>query len=72
MAKATTPRPYTAYPVGFVGILPQKLRMLQNRVATARSSVRRIRAYWLMNDDELRARGLKREDIIRLVLADVI
>lgn len=72
MSKLTTPRPFTINSAGLTGKLPHKVRVALRRIATARSSARRIRAYWFMTDEELRARSLKREDIIRLVLAGVI
>ncbi|WP_170769853.1 hypothetical protein [Ruegeria lacuscaerulensis] len=72
MSKPSSPRPYSFNPVGLTGRLPHRLRTALLKLSKARSSVRRIRAYWVMSDQDLRARSLKREDIIRLVLADVI
>ncbi len=42
------------------------------RIGEANSKVRQIKALSDMSDDELAARGMRREDIIRLVMADVI
>ena len=42
------------------------------RIGEANAKVRQINAYYAMSDDELAARGIKREDIIRLVMASAI
>lgn len=41
-------------------------------IGTARVKVRKIQALWSLSDAELDVRGLRREDIVRLVMADVI
>ena len=72
MSKLTLHRPHNLNPLGLAARLPQKLRNSLRRIAETRASLRRIRAYWFMSDEQLRARSLKREDIVRLVLAGVI
>lgn len=41
-------------------------------INVARAKTRRIQALWSLSDVELAARDLRREDIVRLVMADVI
>lgn len=42
------------------------------QIGSARAKVRKISALWSLTDAELAVRGLRREDIIRLVMADAI
>lgn len=41
------------------------------QVSEANAKVLRIKALYALSDDELAARDLQREDIVRLVMADV-
>ncbi|WP_171121721.1 MULTISPECIES: hypothetical protein [unclassified Ruegeria] len=72
MPKSTVYRPHDLSPAALWQLLSRRLRSNLRRLSETRSATRRIRAYWLMSDAELRARSLKREDIVRLVLAGVI
>ncbi len=72
MPKSTVYRPLVLSPVTLWQQLNRRIRSNLRRLSETRSAIRRIRAYWLMSDAELRARSLKREDIVRLVLAGVI
>ncbi len=41
-------------------------------IGAARAKIRKVSAFWSLTDAELSARGLRREDIVRLVMADAI
>ncbi|KUJ80317.1 hypothetical protein AVO45_04460 [Ruegeria marisrubri] len=43
-----------------------------SRIGEANAKVHQINAYYAMTNAELAARGIKREDIIRFVMADAI
>ncbi len=42
------------------------------RIGEARAKSELVSRLWALSDSELEARGIKREDIVRLVMADAI
>ena len=69
---------YTAQPTQSAGIFAA-LQNFFSRVGTAmvmagesNSRMRRVRALQSMSDAELAKRGIRREDIVRIVFADVL
>lgn len=64
---------HSARPIGFLASLKGALaRFGEAVVAISENSsrMRRLRALQEMTDDQLAARGIRREDIVRIVFAD--
>ncbi|MGI9370066.1 MAG: DUF1127 domain-containing protein [Ruegeria sp.] len=72
MAQSTTPRPAFPSLLSTVSSIFSGIYDALFRIGEANAKARLVRSLSRLTDGELQARGIRREDIVRLVMADVI
>lgn len=72
MAHSTTTRPAILTLFSTVGSILSGAYDALARIGEANAKARLVRSLSRLTDGELEARGIRREDIVRLVMADVI